>query len=129
MLASSDLSIHLIIKEKIITQTLTEFLTELKYKVSTFDSISELVKNFTKKQEIKELVIIEDVTFRGEEKAIIRRIHDQYSDVLFVVITSNIPDISTKEAISYGIYGYLHRPISLAELELLLVRLYEKINN
>jgi DNA-binding NtrC family response regulator len=124
-----QMKIYLIINERIMTQTLKEFLTNLKYEVLILNSISELLNICKKKPELKGLVIIEENTFRGEEKAIIRKIHKQYSNIFFIVITATTPDFSIEEAIAYGIYGYLHKPISLLELELLLVRLNEKRND
>lgn len=119
------LKIYLITAEGIITQTLQEFLTALEYDVVLLNSIHELPEIIEKESEGKGSVIVEGNIFMGEAKTIIRKIHKQYPTIFFIVITANTPVLSAKEAILYGIYGYLHKPISLAELELLLVRLGE----
>ena len=120
------LKIYLIIQEKIITQTLQEFLTRLDYRVISLQAIDELLEIFKSDSQGNVLVICEESFFRGQERSVIRKIHKQYPNILYMVITENRPIFSLKEAISFGIYGYLHKPISLAELELLLVRLKEK---
>jgi len=126
MSTTKRLKIYLIIKEKIITQTLEEFVTSLGHQVITLPSIDELLETFKNDSQRKALVISEESLFRKQARSTIRKIHKQHPSLLFVVITENRPIFSTKEAMSFGIYGYLHKPISLAELELLLVRLSEK---
>ncbi len=122
----TGLKIYLIIKEKIITQTLEEFVTSLGYQVITLPSMDKLLETFKNDSLRKALVISEESFFQGKERSIIRKIHKQCPSLLFVLITENRPIFSTLEAMSVGIYGYLHKPISLAELELLLVRLSER---
>ncbi len=120
------MKIYLIIKEKIMTQTIQEFLTRLGHQVIILSAVDELLEIFKNDYYDHTLVISEECFFRGQERSIIKKIHKQHPSLLFVIITENRPMFSTKEAISFGIYGYLHKPISLAELELLLVRLSEK---
>lgn len=120
------MKIYLIIREKIITRTLVEFLTSLGYQVITLSSMDKLLEIFNNDANATGLVISEQSSFRRPDRSIIKKIHKLYPSLLFVVIIDNWPIFSIKEAISLGIYGYLHKPISLVELELLLVRLKER---
>ncbi|RQW09438.1 response regulator [candidate division KSB1 bacterium] len=126
MLNSTSLKIYLILNEKLITQTLDEFLSRLDYQVITLHSIEELHQVLRNQSKDGALIICGQRCFRGSEQAIIRNLYEQNHRVHFIVITEDAPELSMPEAISLGIYGYLHKPISLAELELLLVRLNEK---
>jgi len=116
------MKIYLVVNEKIISRTMYEFLININYDVLTLNSTSELLEILNSKTESQGLVIIEENTFRGEEKSIMKRIHTKFSNTFFIIIVTNTPEFTINEALSYGIYGYLHRPISLAELELLLIR-------
>jgi len=117
--------VYLIIKEKIITQTLQEFITNLEYKVCVLDSVSELLNILKREGESKATVIIEENVFKGKEKKFIEKMAKQFNQLNIIMITDNRPEISIKEAISHRIFGFLHKPISLLELELLLVRMTE----
>lgn len=123
---SKQLKILLLFNEKIITRTLDEFLSRLGCQVTTLQRLDEIVKDLRIASLDKILVICGENSFRGPEQTILRILCEQHPHVHFIVITENAPEFSTSEAISLGIYGYLHKPISLAELELLLVRLNEK---
>ena len=89
-------------------------------------SITRLQQNFKNDFKNKTVVITDINIFKGSHTGNIKKIHQQYPDIFFIVVTNNPATLSTEEALSYGIYGYLHKPISLAELELILLRIYEK---
>ena len=115
--------VFLIINEKIINQILEEFLRNLNYEVCGLGSISELINILRIEQLSRVMVIIEENAFTGKEKVFVRKIIKQFKQLFFIVITNNRPGLSIKEAISNRIYGFLHKPNSLLELELFLTRL------
>ncbi len=124
-----DVIIYLVDNEPLVTKTLQEFIKNLGYRVVSLNSVHELLDNLEKNHTSMRLVITDISVFRGKEVAIIREVRRRYADIYFLIIISGPPILSTEEAISYGVYGYLHKPIYLAELELFLIRLYEKLSS
>lgn len=54
-------------------------------------------------------------------------LHERYPQVPIVLITDRYCTLSASSARACGVYAYLHKPIHLEELELLLLRLEEQI--
>lgn len=124
-----QINIYLVDNEPIVTKTLQEFLNNLGYTVNSLNSINGLLDIFKKEPKTIRLVIVDINIFRKNEAAIMCEVHQQYPDTYFVIVTDSPPNLSTEEAINYGVYGYLHKPIYLTELELLLIRLAERCFN
>jgi DNA-binding response OmpR family regulator len=106
----------------IITKTLQSFLTDLGYEVTTVnfferEGLSDKISNSI------DVVIIS----HGAYATIIRNIRKQNSEARIVIIKGNGGTLTTREALAYGVYAYLHKPINLQELELLLIRLAENL--
>jgi len=109
-------------EESIITQTLRGFLSDLGHQVVAAGSPNELLGRLASQP--VDLVII-DLHMPGDIEPI-REVHQRYPDVAVMMMTAGHPPLSMEEALSCGVYAYLHKPISLIELELLLVRLAER---
>ncbi len=56
-------------------------------------------------------------------KAPLRAFHQAHPETMIVLLDEDRGMLSTDEALSYGIYAFLHSPIHLNELEVLLFRL------
>jgi DNA-binding NtrC family response regulator len=52
-------------------------------------------------------------------------IHTRFPAIPIVLVSSTGKVLLPEDAIRNGVYGYLHKPVSLAELELMLVRIDE----
>jgi len=109
-------------EESIVTQTLRGFLSDLGHQVAVIGTTDELLDRLAV-QPVD--VVITDLHMPGNV-APIREVHQRHPDVAIVMMTAGHPPLSMEEALSCGVYAYLHKPISLAELELLLVRLSER---
>ena len=118
--------IYLINLEPILTKTLNEFLINLGYKVWIFPSIRKLLCNIQNHDKTKMLIIIYLGSQNGMSITYIQQIHELCSHALFIIVSDDPPKLSVEQALSFGVFGYLHKPISLAELELLLIRIREK---
>ncbi len=129
MLDTPDINIYLVDNEPLVTKTFQEFIKNLGYRVVSLNSVHDLLYNLEKSHTSIRLVIMDIGIFRGQDVAIIREVRRRYADIYFLIIISGPPILSTEEAISYGVYGYLHKPIYLAELELLLLRIIKKYKN
>ena len=114
--------ICLVGEESIATQTLQEFLSDLGHNVISVRSSHELLDQLKFRSAD---VMIANLGMAGNDTWI-REVHRRYPEVAIVLMTTGHPSLSAEEALSYGVYAYLHKPISLAELELLLVRLSER---
>ena len=118
--------IYLFDDEPIITITLQDFLSDLGHEVVSFGSTYELLDHLEKSPEPVDLIISDLHVPNGNGITLIREVHKRYPDISIMIIMGHDgPTLSTNEAISYGVYTYLHKPIRLSELELLLVRLSE----
>ena len=118
--------ICLLNNESIVATTLQSFLFDLGYEVVSVASVSELLDH---PEEIRQPLdlIISDFPIPGAHGLTqIGEVHRQYPDVPIVMMTDKRPRCSSREAISNGVYAYLRKPISLGELELLLVRVSER---
>lgn len=114
--------ICLVGEESIVTETLLGFLSDLGHQVSHVHSAYELPDHFASL--MADLVIV-DLPGSGDSVPL-RKVHQQYPHVAVVVMTVGPLPLSMEEALSCGVYAHLHKPISFAELELLLVRLSER---
>ena len=109
-------------EESIVTQTLRGFLADLGHQVVAVSSPHELLDRLASHPVD---LVITDLQMPGDIEPI-REVHQQHPDVAVVMMTAGHPPLSMEEALSCGVYAYLHKPISLIELELLLVRLAER---
>jgi DNA-binding NtrC family response regulator len=124
MMGNHKMRIYLVSNEPIIGKTLQNFLSNLGHEAVPIKSACELLEKLW--NESQPDVIIGDF-YISEDRAVtlIRELHKRYPDTAIVPMTVDKPIISAQEAISYGVYAYLRKPIHLYELELLLVRLSE----
>jgi len=114
--------ICLVGEESIVTKILCDFLSDLGHRVVRVHPACELPDHLASQTE--DLVIM-DLHGPGDT-VLLRKMHQEYPHVAVVLMTVGSPPLSREETLSCGVYAYLHKPISLAELELLLVRLSER---
>jgi len=117
--------IYLIKDEPIITKTLQDFLSDLGHEVVSVKSVYELLGNLEKERQPVDLIIGDFYMPKGNAATLICELHKRYPNIAIVIMIVDGPILSTHEAVSYGVYSYIRKPISLAVLELLLARLSE----
>lgn len=121
--------IYLVDDEPIVNKTLQEFLFELGHEIVSIRAAYELLGNLEKEPHPVDLIIADFCMTKGNAVTMIRKVHEQYPGIAIVLMTVGSLLLPTAEAISYGVYAYLRKPIRLAELELLLARLSDSTTN
>ncbi len=110
--------ICLVIKPDIVQKTLYSFLTDLGY-----DVISVAPDNLWKYPEDHTDTIHFAIISQSIDTSLLKKFHRQHAETMIVLLHGNVTDMSTENALSYGVYAFLHTPIHLNELEVLLIRL------
>ncbi|OGV62864.1 MAG: hypothetical protein A3K19_26150 [Lentisphaerae bacterium RIFOXYB12_FULL_65_16] len=117
--------IWIIDSDWLVTRTLQEFLTELGHEVESLPGEQRLADLLEKESEPVDLVIMDLCTEDALEKTRLRRIHERFPSLRVIAVPKHNSVLPTEEALAHGIHAFLHRPVQLAELELMLVRLAE----
>jgi len=120
------MQICIFLDDHIITDTLQEFLSDLGHEVICF----HIGYDFLEEMEgcaLKGDLIITELTPDGKiDNKVICEIHQRHSNAPVILVTDTGSILSPEMAISCGVHAYLRKPISFAELELLLARLADK---
>ena len=105
----------------IIANTLENFLSDLGHEVNSLIP-TELPERLNESLQDVNLAILS----LSAGKSLIREIHASNPNIM-ILLLNNGSAIPAEEALSYGVYGYLNKPIRLSELELLIVRLAQRL--
>ena len=117
--------IYLVEEENVVRQIIRDFLTDLGHEVIVLDALDDLLDTLTTDPHPVDLVIVDlptpkrDAIARG-----MREVHRHHPEIPLVVRVSGAL-LSADEAVQCGVCAYLHKPVRLAELELMLIRLSE----
>ncbi|MBU2512252.1 hypothetical protein KJ966_13020 [bacterium] len=117
--------VFICITDKILKNTVHDFLLDLNYSALTIHSLEELLHGERSMALSKFIVIMEQ---RGEIKKSVsdlRQIHECYTNSYVIVLNDGKIDLTAEEFLSCGIYGFLKKPLHLIELELMLIRVFE----
>jgi len=115
--------LYIIDYEFIVSTTLRAFLTDLGHEVGCIHSVCDLMGCIESDPKRADVIIVDMLVFnRGGP---LREVHQRYPDIALVIMADVGAFLSSDEALLCGVYAYLRKPISLRELELLLVRLGE----
>jgi len=109
--------------DRIVGQTIQAFLSRLGYHVIPFQdgpSLWELLKDY---MGCNAVVIVGLNLFRQTDTSLLRALHQQYPELSVVLLTEAGSVLPTMEALACGVYGFLHQPLHLTELELMLYRI------
>ena len=115
-------AIHVVHDDRVVMQTLLDFLSYLGYAATPIRHANELLASLEAKRQ-KVDVVVAKLDKGGAD--ILRAVHERYPQVAFVLITDAFGSFPAAEAASYGVFAYLREPIQLCELELSLARLEE----
>lgn len=118
--------IYIVDKEFIVIRTLKALLCDLGHDVVSFNSVDTLLQNQKKENGFVDVIIIDLNIPKDEGIRIISKIHKKYPRTDIVIMSSILP---FQEAILYGVFSYLKKPIHFDELELILARISEKSEN
>ena len=124
---NNRLSIFIFDTNSIISKTLSDFMTDLGYKVIITKSTSQLLLYLESNDHPLRIIILENNIFRRDLSIGLSEVHRRYPNTYFALITDSPSNLSLQEAILYGVYSYFRKPIYLTELELLLFRFSESV--
>ncbi len=112
-------------EDQIVAKTLEEFISSIGHHVVVHNMVNGLLDWLEKDHSRPDLII---VGLQPENKVHIRKIievHKRYPDVPIIAMINRISVLLKDVAISCGVYSFIRKPISFAELELLLIRFSE----
>lgn len=113
-------------EDQIVAKTLEEFISSIGHHVVVHNMVNGLLDWLEKDHLPPDIIII---NIQPENTVRIRKIievHKRYFDAPIIAIINRGSVLSTETAISCGVYAFLRKPISFAELELILIRLSER---
>ena len=119
------MQISLVGIEPLVVDWLQNFLYRSGHQVTTFHTIRGLAKQIKSEPKTIDTLITTPIILGKKTRKILLDLHRGYPDFCVLMIIEDRPPLSTEEAVSFGISAYLHKPISLAELELLLTQQYK----
>ena len=122
MLQIHQTAIHVVHDDRVVRQTLLDFLSYLGYSAIPIRSADELLASLEARHQ-KVHVVVAKLAKGGAD--ILRAVHERYPQVTFLLITDVFGSFPAAEAVSYGVFAYLLEPIQLCELELSLCGLEE----
>ena len=117
--------IHIVNEEPILSKIIRSFLSKAGYKVQIEKTISELYLNIKRNTHELNVILIYDQLYSNTRITIINELHTRCPEAVIILITTDPPFLSAKEALAHGVSAYLRKPVYLAELELILTQLTE----
>ena len=105
---------------------LKEFLSDLGHQVRNFDSVGELLQTPGDVALPPDIIISKSALTDERGFDALRALHHRYPDCALVLyVTARSRPLQVDRALECGLHGYLHEPINLCELELMVTRLAE----
>ena len=119
--------VYLVNGNWLLTNTVQEFLGEVGHQVVPVWSPREL-PGFIAAQPLAPCVVVADLqNSREESLAMLRDVHAARPDIPIIAVTSHGQVLPPRQALDHGIHSFLRTPVCLAELELTLIRLGERV--
>lgn len=120
--------IYLLNQDRLIQQTLINFLRKLGHDVIPFDSACSLLKAAQADSESIDLLLAEsDEPWRNEDK-LLKNFHEFFPSTPIILISDPLLSSSAVILVSQGVHAMLRKPVSLKELELLIIRISQDTN-
>jgi DNA-binding NtrC family response regulator len=117
------MQILIVSKDTILNQILYDYLSDQGHSVNYFISFLEFFKASNQVGSRADLLLVDfDLKYDDQLKLLKEiRISCPYIPIICIVYVSSI--LPADKSFLYGIYGYLRKPISLSEMDLLISRL------
>jgi DNA-binding NtrC family response regulator len=118
-----NMRVCIISNPDIMQKILHSFLIDLGHEVIsvTFSELQEYLEHHA--EPIHLAIILQYI-----EKPLLQEFHHTHPETMVALLNGSRNIFTTDEALSYGVYAFLHTPIHLNELEVLLVRLAQYLN-
>lgn len=125
-LRDGSLQVALVEGDELLRDTLAEFIGELGYGGHTWTSLDELTLALRRGDARVDLLLTELLAGGREAMKRLRDLHAASPRTPVVLIASaRDARLSAADAVACGVHAFLHRPVSLAEFELVLHRMAE----
>ena len=121
-----QMRVLVVAEDDVVRGMIDDFLTDLGHMVSPVKSLVDLPQALTQGAGAVDVVIVPLPARNEWARRLIHGVHRSYPKAALVAMTPQGSVISAREAVSCGVQAYLHMPVRLAELELILIRLAEK---
>ena len=115
----------MIYSNNLVGDLLENFLVSHRHAVRLFSYDEHIQEKLLQCSHWADLIIADVVLHKGRTPPIVEAIHARFPAVPILLISSAGEVLRSEEAMKNGIFGYLHKPISLSELELMLERIKE----
>jgi DNA-binding NtrC family response regulator len=123
MFRVQSMQIIIFSNDSLLNEVLMDYLTDRGHRVTNFEAFPELNKMLQKNGSEPDLLLI-DCNMEHVRKFIpIKQWHQSFPYIPIIFITPISGVLPVDEALTYGVYAYLRKPVSLSELELLLNRI------
>jgi len=91
--------------------------------VAHFQNVDEAVRDQSALDAPYGVILVEMTASDDAVSSILSRLHERHPNTPVVVMLTNGTTLTSEAAVAYGVQAYLRKPISLRELELILLRL------
>jgi len=110
----------------IVAATLQEFLSKLGHQITTFRQASRLLHAPIPHDLRIDLLLVDLPDRTDTSSSLLRALHNRFPESDIIAATGGENGIATEEATRSGVFAFLRKPVRLAELELMLLRVEER---
>jgi DNA-binding NtrC family response regulator len=120
--------IYLCGEELVIIHTLSDFLTDLGHNTSYVFSEDHLLNFFFEQRPDPDVIVLDLGITKTDSTELLHKVNDRFPKVPIICICNMGSHLNPDEAIEKGVHAYLRKPVSLAELEIILLRLADGLS-
>lgn len=119
------MNIGLICRDQVVDQVIGDFLSSIGHQVVPLDPAGCWLRELKKHPLSFDLIIADIDTANTSDLDKAKEVHKRHTGIPIIAIMDSYRFLPKDLAVSHGVYMYLHKPISLMELELIVHRLDE----
>lgn len=110
-------------EDDVVRGMIDDFLTDRGHVVVPIKYLSDLPDTLARDTGAIDVIIAPLPGGSEWARKLVHGVHRTHPEIRFVAMTAQGSVISAQQAVSCGVHAYLHTPVRLAELELVLIRL------
>jgi DNA-binding NtrC family response regulator len=123
-----EMRIYLCGEELVIIHTLSEFLTDLGHNTSYVFSEDHLLNFFFEQCPDPDVIVLDLGISKASRTDLLQKVNTRFPEIPIIVICDYGSQPNPDDAMSRGVHAYLRKPVSLGELEIILLRLAERLS-
>jgi DNA-binding NtrC family response regulator len=120
--------IYLCGEELVTIHTLSDFMTDLGHNTSYVFSEDHLLNFFFEHRPDPDVIVLDLGLFKTKRVELLQKVNGRFPEAPIIVISDMGSHLSPEDAIASGVHAYLRKPVSLGELEIILLRLAENLS-